>query len=164
MKTYRYLLSVVILLSLSLSAQDREKSVHCNGSGCADMSTLPPATSEQIAAHPWLVDEQLPQRVGSYSKELEQVLRLEQRRLSAHFGPEFRSGENQLSSANVDTSYKWELIGHKRADEYRVKRSRDGAESRIVMTDTKWMIYSGDGYSKLIAEGGINAQATRANP
>jgi hypothetical protein len=164
MKICGYLLTLLLVLPLSMSAQEREKSSHCTGTGCADTNTLPPASSEQIAAHPWLVDTQLPELVGKYSKELEQVLYREQKSLSSHWGPEFRSGANQLSSVDEDTAYKWELISHKGADEYRVKRAKDGAEIRIVMLNTKWVIYSGDDYTKLIAEGGIDAPLMRSNP
>ena len=40
---------------------------------------MPAATAEQIAAHPWLVDPTLPEKVSAVSRELGQIIAIDKR-------------------------------------------------------------------------------------
>ena len=116
---------------------------------------MPAATPEQIAAHPWLVDPTLPEKVSAVSRELGQIIAIEQKELKAHWATEFRQGAAVLVPGDAKTSYRFELIMHKAADEYRMKRNADGAEQRIVMSPTTWMVFAGDDYSQSLGRGEI---------
>ncbi len=116
---------------------------------------MPAATAQQIAAHPWLVDPTLPKKVSALSPELGQIISIEQKELKLHWAPEFRQGAAVLVPGDAKTSYRFELIMHKAADEYRMKRDADGAEQRIVMSATTWMVFAGDDYSQSLGRGEI---------
>jgi hypothetical protein len=123
---------------------------------------MPAATAEQIAAHPWLVDPTLAEKVSALSPELGQIIAIEQKELKAHWAPEFRQGAAVLVPGDAKTSYRFELIMHKAADEYRIKRDADNAEKRIVLGRDMWVISSGDDYSQFVGSGRI-AHADQRN-
>ena len=137
-------------------ADQRNAPEHSDSGKTYNLAQLPPATAEQIAAHPWLTDTTLPQKVSALSPELGDIITSEQKNLKLHWGTEFRGeGTGLLDPNNPRTGYRWELITHKAADEYRIKRDVDGVEQRIVMSSTKWMVFSGDDYAQLLGTGQI---------
>jgi len=126
-----------------------------NPNQTSNILQLPAATAEQVKAHPWLLDPTLAQKVSALSPELGDFIAAEQKNLKSHWAPEFRGGTGLLDPNNPKTGYKWELITHKNADEYRIKRDADNTEKRIVLGRDIWVVSSGDDYSQFVGSGQI---------
>ena len=120
------------------------------------MPTVPKtaATPAQLAAHPWLEDHAFIEQVARYSPEMAQLVQGEQPLLKSSFCTGFRRGSGQLKPGNDATSYTWELIVRPDVDEYRVKKEVGGSEVRLLLSTTKWTLFSGE-YTELLGKGDI---------
>jgi hypothetical protein len=117
-----------------------------------------PATTEQLQAHPWMMDDNLPAKVTAYSQTLGQLLNQEQKLLKRSWCPNFRHGVGFAVADDKTTEYKWELIPRSDdVDEYRVKRINDGKEEKIILMKTQWIILGGDDFGDLTARGDITS-------
>lgn len=110
---------------------------------------------EQLAAHPWMQDSALADGLAKYSPAMAALIKNEQGMLKSSFCTGLRRGTGQLRPDDDATSYKWELIVRPSADEYRIKMNTNGAEFRLLMTPTKWVLYSGDDYTEPLGTGNI---------
>jgi hypothetical protein len=123
---------------------------------CERQCLKTPATTDQLRAHPWMIDESLPARVAAYSQVLGQLLGQERKLLKLGWCINFRQGEDFAVRDDESTEYKWELIPRNGdIDEYRVKRTNDGKEEKIILLKTQWIILGGDAFDDLTAQGDI---------
>jgi len=112
-------------------------------------------TADQLAHHSWLRDSSLSTRLAEYSAEVANLVQSEQRMLNRCWWPSFRRGEGIVNPQDETTAYKWEFIDRTEADEYRLKRTGNPPELRLVLMPKSWLLLGGDDYSQLIAKGDI---------
>jgi hypothetical protein len=111
-------------------------------------------TPQQLAAHPWLEDNGLAAQLTKYSPEMAELIQSEQSMLKFAFLTNFRRGSTLLNPNDDRTEYTWEMIARHDSDEYRLKRVVDGSEVRLILSNSEWILVSGE-YSELLGKGNI---------
>ncbi len=139
----------------SRGANASSDSIDPSSKNASSLLDMPPATDQELSAHPWLDDRSLSEKLSVYSPEIGQLIANEQQNLRAHWGPEFRRGSGLLVPSDEKSAYRWELLTHKNSDEYRVIRVADKNEKRIIFTPTTWLLTSGDWDQQFVAKGDI---------
>jgi len=119
-------------------------------------------TIEQLSLHPWINDDVLPLTIAKHSEVLGRLIGKEQQILRTRWCTSFVRGNVTINAGAEPTIYKWELIFRDGVDELRAKRLSDtGDEQGIIITPTRWILYSGDDFANVVVQGAIDEPHTR---
>jgi hypothetical protein len=117
---------------------------------------MDPPTSGQLSSHSWISDDAFPLTVAKRSQVLGSLIGKEQRVLRTAWCTNFVRGHVTINPEEKPTIYKWELIFRSGADEFRVKRLSDGGDEQgIIITSTRWILYRGDDFDNIVAQGSM---------